>query len=160
MRSHGAPVEGLVAAVTRMSDAVRRGQAEVFDPVRVGVLRLVVERGPLRPGAVAEELDVLASSVTRHVRVLVGHGHLTMTADPTDRRAVLIAATEAGREQYRQFREIGTEVFGAVVEDWTDRDIVGLTTLLDRLFADWSAKGAEQQRRAAGHRRRFAWSEA
>jgi hypothetical protein len=63
-----------------------------------------------------------------------------------------------GREQQRQFLEVGTEVFGAVAEDWSAEDIVTLTALLNRLIADWATKGSEQQRAARG-RRRFGWSE-
>jgi DNA-binding MarR family transcriptional regulator len=158
MQASTEQVAALSAAALRFGDALRRGQARAFDPVRVGVLRVAAERGPVRPGDVAEELDVLPSSVTRHVQVLVEAGHLEVTADPSDRRASLIEATEGGRAELRQFLDVGHEVFGAVVDDWTPADVVTLTTLLDRLITDWAEKGPAHQR-AARSRRRFGWSE-
>jgi DNA-binding MarR family transcriptional regulator len=158
MQASKGQIAGLAGTVTRLGDALRKGQARAFDPVRVGVLQVVAERGQVRPGEVAEELDVLPSSVTRHVQALAELGHLAVTTDPSDRRASLIEATDTGREQLRQFLQVGTDVFGAVVADWPAEDIVTLTTLLDRLIADWAAKGSEQQRTARG-RRQFGWSE-
>ncbi|MFC4949422.1 MarR family winged helix-turn-helix transcriptional regulator [Pseudonocardia sp. GCM10023141] len=148
----------LSRTVTRMLDATRRGQSRAYDPVRVGILSVVVEQGPLRPGAIAEELDVLPSSATRHVQALQDAGLVSIAVDPTDRRASLIEATDAGREQAAQFGATGTEVFHAVVADWPAADVVALTALLDRLIDAWAARGAEQQR-AARTRRRFDWSE-
>ncbi len=148
----------LVATATRFGEALRQGQARVFDPVRVGVLQAVAARGPVRPGAVAEELDVLPSSVTRHVQALVELGYLVVATDPNDRRASLIETTDAGRDELRRFMDVGVDVFAAVVTDWPAADITTLTTLLDRLLADWARNGPDQQR-AAQARQRFAWSE-
>ncbi|MFB9903743.1 MarR family winged helix-turn-helix transcriptional regulator [Allokutzneria oryzae] len=159
MQASKRDVSGLAATVERMGEALRRGTARAYDPVRVGVLRVAAERGRVRPGEVAEVLDVLPSSVTRHVQVLAELGHLVVTTDPSDRRASLIEVTDSGREQVRQFAEAGAEVFGAVVADWSAEDVRTLTALLDRLIADWAEKGAEQQR-AFRAKRRFGWSEA
>lgn len=148
----------LSRTVTRMLDATRRGQSRAYDPVRVGVLAVAVAQGPVRPGAIAEELDVLPSSATRHVQALQDAGLVRVTVDPSDRRASLIEATDAGREQAAQFDAVGAEVFHAVVADWPAEDVEQLTALLDRLIAAWAAHGTEQQRAARG-RRRFDWSE-
>lgn len=148
----------LAGTVTRMLDAARRGQARAFDPVRVGVLAAAVDHGPLRPGAIAEELDVLPSSVTRHLRVLQDAGLLRVAVDSSDRRASLVEATDAGREQAAQLRATGAEVFHAVVADWPAADVGHLTALLERLIDAWAARGVEQQD-ATRRRRRFDWSE-
>ncbi|SDM22584.1 MarR family winged helix-turn-helix transcriptional regulator [Allokutzneria albata] len=158
MQASKKEIAGLAASVERMGEALRRGTARAYDPVRVGVLRVAAERGRVRPGEVAEILDVLPSSVTRHVQVLAELGHLVVTTDPSDRRASLIEITESGREQMRQFSQAGVEVFGAVVADWSAADVQTLTALLERLMADWAEKGTEQQRTYRA-KRRFGWSE-
>lgn len=158
MQATKAEAEALAHTVTRMLDAARRGQARAFDPVRVGVLTVAVERGPLRAGAIAEELDVLPSSVTRHVQALQEAGLVVTRADPADKRASLVEATAAGREQAARFREAGAEVFHAVIADWPGEDVVRLTGLLERLIESWAARGAEQQR-ATRAGKSFHWSE-
>lgn len=158
MQANKSQTAELSRTVTRMLEAARRGQSRAFDPVRVGVLATAAEQGPLRAGAIAEELDVLPSSVTRHVQALQESGLVRTMSDPSDRRASLVEATEAGLAQLRQFQSVGAEVFHSVVADWTADDIVQLTTLLNRLIDAWAAKGTEQQRSARG-RQRFDWSE-
>jgi DNA-binding MarR family transcriptional regulator len=74
------------AACTRFVEATRRGMEQVFDPTRVGVLRLAIERGPIRPTVIARELGVNPSSITRHVQALHALGHVTVSADPNDGR--------------------------------------------------------------------------
>lgn len=158
MEANKAQVADLARTVGRFGEALRRGQERAFDPVRVGVLAFVVERERARPGEIAEELDVLPSSVTRHVQALVEAGYLVVETDPADRRASIVEATDAGRDQARQFAEAGIAVFQAVIADWSAEDVVTLTGLLDRMIEDWAARGDEQQRAAKG-RRRFKWSE-
>ncbi|MCP3804770.1 MarR family transcriptional regulator [Allokutzneria sp. A3M-2-11 16] len=158
MQAHKSEVAALVATVERFGESLRRGTSRVYDPVRVGVLRIAAERGKVRPGEVAEALDVLPSSVTRHVQVLAEQGFLAVTTDPSDRRASLVEATDAGRDQVRQFVQAGVDVFGAVVADWSAEDLRTLNGLLERLLADWAEKGTEHQR-AYRAKRRFGWSE-
>jgi hypothetical protein len=112
------------------------GVAKTFDPVRVGVLQLAVEHGPLRAGEVAERLTALTDA-----------GLLRTQADPTDRRAVLLEATAAGRAELRQFLDVGAQAFGAVIVDWSEADVVTLTGLLQRLIESWAAHGAARDRR-------------
>lgn len=123
------------------------------------MLQLAAESGPLRAGEIAERLDALPSSVTRHVRTLVDSGLVTTTQDPDDRRAVLVEATDAGRAELQQFLDVGDLVFGAVIADWPAEDVVTLTRLLDRLIESWSAAGTSQQQRAGSRNpNRFGWS--
>jgi DNA-binding MarR family transcriptional regulator len=100
--------------------------------------------GPLRAGEIAERLDALPSSITRHIQALV-ESDLATTPDPADRRAVLVEATDAGRAGLRQFLEVGDQVFGAVIADWSAEDIVTLTRLLGRMIDARSPAGSTQQ---------------
>lgn len=52
----------------------------------------------LRPGELAERLRIAARSATDVVDQLESKGFVTRSPDPRDRRAVIVAATPAGRE--------------------------------------------------------------
>ncbi|MFE7797526.1 MarR family winged helix-turn-helix transcriptional regulator [Nocardia sp. NPDC057440] len=159
MQANKDQIAELARTTARFSDAMRTGLAKAFDPVRVGVLQLAVEHGPLRAGEVAERLSALPSSITRHVKALTDAGLVQTRVDAEDRRAVLLEATDAGRAELRQFLDVGTQVFGAVVADWPAADVVALTALLDRLIESWAAHGAQQQQRAGRRTRAFGWSQ-
>ena len=139
------------AACTRFVEATSRGTEQVFDPTRVGVLRLAVERGPIRPTELARELGVNPSSITRQVQALHALGHVTVSADPDDGRAFLVEATKGGRAELRSFDAVGLEVFAAVVEEWSEEELRLLTNLLDRMVETWAGR-AEDKRRVVHER--------
>lgn len=151
MKTNIGVLQAASAACTRFVEATRRGTEQVFDPTRVGVLRLAVERGPIRPTVIARELGVNPSSITRHVQALHALGHVTVSADPNDGRAFLVEATNRGRTELRTFDAVGLEVFAAVVEEWSEEDLLVLTTLLDRMVETWAGR-AEDKRRVVHER--------
>ncbi|MFI9510136.1 MarR family winged helix-turn-helix transcriptional regulator [Nocardia sp. NPDC052566] len=149
----------LARTVIRFTEATRQGTSRVYDPVRVGVLQHAAESGPLRAGELAERLDALPSSITRHVQALAESGLVTTAPDPADRRAVLVEVTEAGRTELNQFMELGDQVFAAVIADWSAEDVATLDRLLTRLLEAWAETGQAQQQRAVKRRgTRFGWS--
>ncbi|RJO78394.1 MarR family transcriptional regulator [Nocardia panacis] len=159
MEANKKQVSELAGMTARFAEAMRQGASRAFDPVRVGVLTLAVQSGPLRAGEIAERLDALPSSVTRHVRALVDSGLARTAPDPADGRAVLVEATDAGRAELEQFTDIGEEIFGAVIADWSAEDVVALTRLLDRLIESWAAVGTQHQQRAGSRNpNQFGWS--
>ncbi|MGW4767403.1 MarR family winged helix-turn-helix transcriptional regulator [Nocardia sp. NPDC004278] len=159
MEANKEQVSDLARMTFRFAEAMRLGTSRAFDPMRVGVLQLAAESGPVRSGEIAERLDALPSSVTRHVRALVDSGLAQTSPDPADGRVVLVEATDAGRAELQQFLDVGDEVFGAVIADWSAEDVVNLTRLLDRLIESWAAVGVRHQQ-GAGSRypNRFGWS--
>ncbi|WP_322766589.1 MarR family winged helix-turn-helix transcriptional regulator [Frankia sp. Cr1] len=64
---------------------------------RFKVLQLVERRGPSRLRDIADATDVTARTMTETVDWLEGEGLVIRTAHPTDRRALLVALTDAGR---------------------------------------------------------------
>ncbi|WP_067668969.1 MarR family winged helix-turn-helix transcriptional regulator [Nocardia miyunensis] len=159
MQASKSQIADLVRTVSQFAEANRQGQARMFDAVRLGVLQLAVEHGPLRAGEVAERLDALPSSITRHIRALSEAELVTTEPDPADRRAVLLMATDTGRAELRQFLDVGEQVFGAVIAEWSIEDVLTLTRLLNRLTEDWARYGAEQQQAARKRHRPFGWSQ-
>jgi DNA-binding MarR family transcriptional regulator len=58
--------------------------------------------GPCTNRQLAESADVSSPTATRMIDVLVGRDLVTRVEDPTDRRAVLITLTSAGRRALRE----------------------------------------------------------
>ena len=119
--------------MTISSERLRRAAAGAVAPLDIGLLPLAAERGEVRPRDVAEHLDVNPSSVTRHARVLVEMGQLSVSADPSDGRGILMRLTDVGRARLQQIFDEGVASYGALLEDWSMPDIEAFTTYLNRL---------------------------
>ncbi|TNM64405.1 MarR family transcriptional regulator [Streptomyces sp. NP160] len=134
-------VEDLVAASRALLGVVARSLAPALEEVTVPQFRLLVlasELGPVRSGDLAERLAVSGSTLTRTVDRLVAGGWLERRAGASDRREVLVAATEAGL---------------LLVREVTDRRRAELARVVARLSPQERAvlaQGAAAFRRAAG----------
>jgi DNA-binding MarR family transcriptional regulator len=62
------------------------------------LLSYVVKLGPLRPGDLAREMRIDASTLTRNLKPMVANGWLEL-APGSDGRSRLVSATDAGREK-------------------------------------------------------------
>lgn len=84
------------------------------------------ETGPQRQSELIKMLDLDASTVTRMVQRLEQNGFVTRCSDPRDRRAVLVATTEAGEalrpEVAAMWQELEDRTLAGVSEE--DRDHV------------------------------------
>jgi DNA-binding MarR family transcriptional regulator len=67
--------------------------------VRMKVLGMLSRNGPTRSGEVATFCGTTPSAVTELIEGIVADGYARRDADPTDRRAVLIAITPAGQTE-------------------------------------------------------------
>jgi DNA-binding MarR family transcriptional regulator len=61
------------------------------------LLTVVQQKGPHTVRGLAAQMRIPKPSTTRAIDVLQGHKYVTRTIDPSDRRSVLIDATEIGR---------------------------------------------------------------
>jgi DNA-binding MarR family transcriptional regulator len=89
----------------------RRGQesglpagAELTTPQALA-LRAIVLEGPLRMGALAEELGVSVATASRTVDALVARELVRRDSDPEDARAVRVASTPRGQREHALRRE-------------------------------------------------------
>jgi DNA-binding MarR family transcriptional regulator len=62
------------------------------------LLSYVVKLGPLRPGDLAREMKIDASTLTRNLKPMVANGWLEL-APGSDGRSRLVSVTDAGREK-------------------------------------------------------------
>jgi len=60
-------------------------------------LRTLESHGPMTPSELAAHEKVQPPSMTRVIARLEEHGYVTRTPDPSDRRQVVVSATDAGR---------------------------------------------------------------
>jgi DNA-binding MarR family transcriptional regulator len=103
------------------------------------VLFHLANGGPRRAGALADCVHVDPSTVSRQIDQLVRMGLVERRADPQDRRATLVAATEAGTALHRRVRQARERMLAGLLGDWPARDVDRLTELLTRLNDDLTA---------------------
>jgi DNA-binding MarR family transcriptional regulator len=93
------PDQQIIFALGRLSAVLRAGEWQAgtgLPPAQSEILRRVALR-PMRQADLAAHLSVSAASVSDSVSSLVTKGLVARVADPADRRAAQVAATEAGR---------------------------------------------------------------
>ncbi|MCA1783531.1 MAG: MarR family winged helix-turn-helix transcriptional regulator [Intrasporangiaceae bacterium] len=129
----------LESALMAVARGLRHGWAESIAhtglaPHRARALRMISAEGPLRPGTLADRLRIAPRSVTEVVDALVERDLVRREPDPTDRRAMTLTITDAGRElvgEITAIRRAHTEqVFDAVLSG-EEQDALGV--LLGRL---------------------------
>ncbi|NHC45818.1 MarR family winged helix-turn-helix transcriptional regulator [Motilibacter aurantiacus] len=122
--------DALLRAVRALKGA--RGSAPVDGPC-LGVLHAISTRGPVRPGDVAAEIALDASTVSRHVQSLERLGLVGRERDPADGRAHRVAVTSAGDEALDSARDARRAVLDAALAGWEAADRERLAGLLARL---------------------------
>ena len=94
--------ETLGELLVRVTRGQRRRWREALapwdlSPHHVRALRVVTERSGTRVSELAEALHIAPRSATEVADALQARGLVERTADPTDRRAVVLTPTEEGR---------------------------------------------------------------
>jgi DNA-binding MarR family transcriptional regulator len=124
---------GRVANSRRAAARRARRSGVTLAPTAVATLAAVYRLGPARQSAIAEHLELEPSRVSREVRTLVDGGLVRQEDDPDDGRAVLLVATAAGREAFERYRRAADEILAESLQDWDERDLAALASLLTRL---------------------------
>lgn len=151
-------VQALAQALMRVVQSIGRTQKRGlkrlgYDLTTVALLDVVATRGPIHPTHIAEELNLLPSSVTRQVQLLEEAGHVAVVADPKDGRSYLIEMTVSGREELQRLHDISIEAFALLIRDWEVADIERFTSLLTR-FADGLPESQSNQRTRRNRRQK------
>jgi len=121
-------VGALMLSVRSMERARRQGDAS-----RLATLYAVKAVPGCSPKQIAEALGLHASSVTRQVQTLEAEGHVTVTADPEDRRSCRVRLTTVGRAEIERLQEVGLQRFASFVANWNVEEVRELTRLLMKL---------------------------
>jgi DNA-binding MarR family transcriptional regulator len=123
----------LAHAVKRLANA--RYQGAGLSVARLMVLHELVDRGPTRIGELSDCTNVAARTMTSTVEGLARDGLVERRADPADRRAVVVAVTEHGREVFEDGVEIRNGVVDEVFAVLDDEERARLSDMLRRLAA-------------------------
>ncbi|MDT0274760.1 MarR family winged helix-turn-helix transcriptional regulator [Blastococcus goldschmidtiae] len=112
---------------------------EGHDRAALVLLYPLTRLGPLRQGALADELRADPSTVSRHVAVLVGEGLARRVADPADGRATRLVVTDAGLAALAAMRREQTAMLSRITADWDEADLTVFTGLFNRFLDDFAA---------------------
>jgi DNA-binding MarR family transcriptional regulator len=126
--------DALMATMARIGRRLRQRIAtDDLDFPAFILLKTVAHLGPLRLSTLAAELDLDASTVSRHVKSLEDRGLLQRTVDPDDRRAFQVALSEEGAARIEAGAQRRRELIGSLLADWSDQDRDDLRRLLHQL---------------------------
>jgi len=131
---------GLAELLTRASWRLRNNERKALAPhgltfAQARALRVLVDTGPMRIGDLACLLEIVPRSATSRVDDLEEAGLVTRSADPNDRRSVIIAATPEGQElvtRLRAQRRAGAETLFAPLTTGDRAELVRLLGVLTR----------------------------
>lgn len=97
-------VEQLLTALVRSGRLLGDSEPSPLSTFQGVALAALVDRGPLRLGALADALATTDATASRTVDAFVTLGLAERQQDPTDRRGVVVAATVAGHAAVRRRR--------------------------------------------------------
>lgn len=109
------------------------------DRAALVLLHPLVRLGPLRQGALADQVRADPSTVSRHVATLVEEGLVRRVADEFDGRATRLVVTEAGLAALEQLGRDRSAVVDRITTSWDDGDLAAFTGLLGRFLDDLAA---------------------
>ncbi|HET6651475.1 MAG TPA: MarR family transcriptional regulator [Nocardioides sp.] len=104
------------------------------------LLKTVAHLGPMRVSTLAAELDLDASTVSRHVKSLEDRDLLERTSDPDDGRASQVGVSAHGTASIEASATRRRELIGSLLADWSDADRESLRRLLHQLSLSLESK--------------------
>jgi DNA-binding MarR family transcriptional regulator len=102
------------------------------------LLDRVVASEPVRMSRLAELMEVDKSTMTTEIRRLEKAKLVSRRPDPSDRRAVLVTSTAAGRTAIARHRQAAQAVYDTLVGKWTEEDRTEFARLLGRFVDELS----------------------
>jgi DNA-binding MarR family transcriptional regulator len=124
----------LTAALSDVVVLLRRASpGDPADRAAAGPLAHLGRLGPVRATALAENVCLDPSTVSRHLRDLETSGRVLRRPDPADRRAALLEVSPTGRDLVDATLASRVAVLDDAVSAWPRDDIATLTMLLRRL---------------------------
>lgn len=129
-----ATVETELAALTRHLERVSR-RSRVYERLdRSGYLlaRTLDGRGPTTIGALASELGLDATTVTRQVAAMDDDGLVERSRDPRDGRACVVALTDEGRRRMHEVQAAREARLTELLHGWSVDDRRTLGEMLAR----------------------------
>lgn len=136
-------VEELITALYTVQNEMTRAARKIKNASLLRLLQTVAATEPIRPSDLAAQLEVHQSLITRQIRELENEGKVSVSPDPNDGRAFVLALTDLGRKQVAELTEVGVQRFMGFVHGWDTEDIREFTRLLWK-FQETKAQYSEQ----------------
>lgn len=116
-----------------------RAPGDQVDFSALPLLKTLAHQGPMRLTALATELSVDASTVSRQVRQLEDRGLLERSDDPDDGRASRVAVSAHGMACLEEGAQARRAIITDALHGWDGDDREQLRLLLARLLTDLAA---------------------
>lgn len=132
----------------RFSTELKGGQGLDLERAAYVLLGRIVSDGPARLSALAEDLNLDLSTISRQVAALEHAGLVARTTDSADRRASVIAATAAGDDVFTRNRAIWHAALHDLLSDWTPEErseFARLFTSFNEKIATHTSRGTRQE---------------
>ncbi len=144
-------IQQLVAALFTVKSSLDRASRRSPKAAQLTVLQVIAAHPGVSPKAIAEELDLHPSSITRQVQALEDAGYVAVVANQEDRRSCHITLTYAGRDELDRLTQIGMARFASFVADWDASEVQMLAKLLWKLETSKAEVVAQEQRTKGRH---------
>ena len=126
-------------AVTRTARRLRQEADSGLSPSQTAALATIERRGPLTPSELADIEHIKRPTATRVVARLEEDGLVERASDPSDGRASLVSATEAGTALLREMRGRKNAYLAQRLEALPDDDVAALeraAAILERVLEE------------------------
>lgn len=110
-----------------------RSGDDPVDPAQMPLLFALACRDDARLSDIAASLHLDASTISRHVKQLLGKELIESVADPIDGRARLIKISDEGRKVLTSTIEKRRQIVAEALTEWSDDDRDQLRDQLNRL---------------------------
>ena len=123
LRSIETEVGTLIRRVKRVMGERAREIHPDLHPITYFILSHLAMHGPLRGADLADAFGMDKGGVSRQVQTLVDLGLVERQPNPEDRRAILLDATEEGRERLRTVARSRSDRFDERLSPWSDTEL-------------------------------------
>ena len=123
LRSIETEVGTLIRRVKRVMGERAREIHPDLHPITYFILTHLAMHGPLRGADLSDAFGMDKGGVSRQVQTLVDLGLVERQPNPEDRRAILLDATEEGRERLRTVARNRSDRFDQRLAHWSDTEL-------------------------------------
>lgn len=123
LRAIEAEVGTLIRRVKRVMGERAREVHPELHPMTYFMLTHLATHGPLRGADLADAFGMDKGGVSRQVQSLVDLGLVERKPAPEDRRAILLDATDEGRERLDAMSRSRRDRFDGRLSEWTDEEL-------------------------------------
>lgn len=123
LRAIESEVASLIRRVKRVIAERAREVHPELHPMTYFILTHLATHGPLRGADLSDAFGMDKGGVSRQVQALVDLGLVERKPNAEDRRAILLDATDEGRERLEVMSQNRRDRFDERLADWSDADL-------------------------------------